>query len=97
MESSRKQQICDTIITLGKNPNSKVRMGIMNLCKNRRGSLDSCKYIGTDEGQFYACSDMLYAKYRNYTTRTPMKMNILQMEDDLDSIVTDKSNESTNN
>lgn len=71
-ESSRLVHIADMIITIGRNWNSGMRMGIMNIAKNRRGNPDAvtqANWIGTNEGLFYNCSDALYAKYRSNKSR----------------------------
>ena len=54
-ESSRKQMIIDTMITLSHPPstNPANHIGWMNLCKNRRGALMKCPYFRDLDGDFY--------------------------------------------
>lgn len=67
-ESSRKQHISDVIITLGRLWKSKMKMGKINVAKNRRGDNAVQNYIGTSDGLFYPCSDVLYSKFENLNT-----------------------------
>lgn len=67
-ESSRKQHISDVILTIGRRWESSMKMGYFNIAKSRRGDNVIQPYIGTNEGLFYECSDILYAKYRSDTT-----------------------------
>lgn len=82
-ESSRKQHIIDMMIGIGKNPNSRIRMGKFSIPKNRRGTPGVIKpWIASSEGKFYSCSEMLYAKYRSNTSyKYSPSWNVLQMED----------------
>lgn len=90
-ESSRKQHISDMIITLGKRSDSTMRMGYMCIVKNRRGDNAEQPWIGTNEGLFYPCSDLLYAKYRNQksTSRRLYSYHELSEQDILDSTLED--------
>ena len=64
-ESSRLIHIADMILTIGRCWDAGMRMGQMNIAKNRRGDTNKAYWIGTNEGLFYNCSDVLYAKYKN--------------------------------
>jgi hypothetical protein len=61
-ESSRKQMIVDTMLTLSHPPatNPGNHLGWMNLCKNRRGSLMKCPYFRDLDGNFYGLSQDHY-------------------------------------
>lgn len=67
-DSSKKQQVVDMIITIGRNYNSKMRMGKLSIVKSRRGELGQAYWIGTNEGLFYESTSVLYARYRNQDT-----------------------------
>lgn len=89
-ESSRKVHIADMIITLGRRWEAGMRMGMMNIAKNRRGENNWAYYIGTNEGLFYCCSDVLYSKYRsNSTQRRLFSYDELQTMDIIDSSIGD--------
>lgn len=80
-ESSRKYHISDMVITIGRNQNSKLRMGVFNLGKNRRGELDMQKWIACDDGTFFECTDLLYARYRsNQLIKTVSKESLYAEE-----------------
>lgn len=61
-ESSRKQMIIDTLLTMSHltGTNAANHIGYMNLCKNRRGSLKVCPYFRDLDGNFYALDTMHY-------------------------------------
>jgi len=61
-ESSRKYHICDMIITIGKNPDSRNPIGKFSIGKNRRGEeVSGIPYIRTSDGLFYECSNAYYS------------------------------------
>lgn len=61
-ESSRKQHICDVIVTIGRNWDAKTPIGKINIAKNRRGDNGVASYVRTTDGLFFPCSDVLYSK-----------------------------------
>lgn len=79
-ESSRKMHIADVIITMGVNRSSSLRMGKMNLCKNRRGHTAVKSWIGTSDGRFFICSDLLYSRYLVKTNQYSVSYNELERE-----------------
>jgi KaiC/GvpD/RAD55 family RecA-like ATPase len=93
-ESSRKQHISDMIITIGKNQESSMRMGYMCIVKSRRGDTAEQPWIGTNEGLFYPCSKMLYAKYRTSSSQYHLySYDELVGMDILDSMIDDLIND----
>lgn len=92
-ESSRLPQIADMIITIGRNWDAMMRLGLINIAKNRRGIPDATTtspWIGTNEGLFYLCSEALYAKYRsNKTQRRLFSYNELSAMDIIDESISE--------
>lgn len=63
-ESSGKMQVVDMQIHIGRNPNSKLRMGYFDIPKNRNGEPNaSAAWIGCNDGSFFIVDEMLYMKY----------------------------------
>lgn len=63
-ESSGKMQVVDMLINIGRNPNSKVRMGYFEVPKNRNGEPNASEpWIACNDGSFFICDEMLYMKY----------------------------------
>lgn len=61
-ESSRKQQICDMGITIGRRSSSPNRIGKMKIVKGRKCDVGAvANWIGTTEGLFYECDDVMYS------------------------------------
>ena len=93
-ESSRKQHISDMIITIGRRWDAGMRMGYFNIAKSRRGDNAEQPWIGTSEGLFYPCSDILYAKYRNNKSqRRLFTYTELEGMDILDSVMAEGEGE----
>jgi KaiC/GvpD/RAD55 family RecA-like ATPase len=87
-ESSRLVHVADMIVTIGRRWEAGMRMGRMNIAKNRRGKPDAvteANWIGTNEGLFYICSDALYARYRSDSRHRKLySYNELRTQDILD-------------
>jgi hypothetical protein len=80
-ESSRKSQIVDAIITIGRCPNTPNHIGVMKIAKNRRGEVgDKSHYIRLSNGRFRLISSLLYSEIKNL----PMKRNYL--DGDIDAM-----------
>lgn len=78
-ESSRKQQICDMIITIGKSDKSGTRCGWISLVKNRRGTFGmAAPYIAKSNGAYGIVTEAVYAKYRS--DRTPRKFTQKELD-----------------
>lgn len=94
-ESSRKVHIADMIITIGRRWEAGMRMGMMNIAKNRRGTNGSCYWIGTNEGLFYECSEVLYSKYRsNAHQKSLFSYDELSTMDIIDSSISEVMSDS---
>jgi hypothetical protein len=100
-ESSRIAQVSDMIITIGRNWDAGMRMGTFNIAKGRRCIADFvpiAHWIGTNEGLFYVCSDVLYAKYRsNKTQRHLYSYAELSAMDVIDEAIADSVEKSLEN
>lgn len=61
-ESSRKMQITDYMITIGRNDKASIPMGVINIAKNRHGEQGEFYWVRTSDGLFYVPSEGLYRK-----------------------------------
>lgn len=79
-ESSRKQAICDMILTIGRCPNTPNHIGVMKIAKNRRGEAgDKSHYVRLANGRFRLISHTIYAEIKNL----PMKRNYVDADIDM--------------
>jgi len=87
-ESSRKQHIVDMIITIGKNPNAKLRLGNISIVKNRRGVTDlSHRFIGANSGNLVTCSEINYSGLKTTTNKRSLSVADIQLlQDEADKV-----------
>lgn len=84
-ESGGKMQVVDMQIHIGRNPDSKVRMGYFDVPKNRNGEPNASEpWISCNDGSFFIVEPMLYTKYSKETDRRiQFSRNDLQLEMDM--------------
>lgn len=83
-ESSMKQMIVDTMITIGRNYQSGVPCGYFNVALQRRGQSYSFPYIRSTDGFMNEVSDLIYSTYRHDPTKRWLSYKEVQLAKSLD-------------